>query len=148
MKSQTKIRCRKVRGILCYRGPNMILYPKNMQIICFFFYLFRDEMDLFLGCPTLYQNKHLETGVQTAVNSNKIKFEPYGDLVNEAYSHCNANMLDKQDPFGQIENGKRGEAMYSNDQDDEKRTESIESGKTEQGTKRRVEKEQKRKQNR
>ena len=102
-------------------------------------------MDLLLGCPTLYQNKHLETGVQTAVNSNKIKFEPYDDLVNEACSHCNANMLDKQDPFGQIENG---EALYSNDQDDEKRTESIESGKAEQGTKRRVEKEQKGKQNR
>ena len=36
-------------------------------------------------------------------NCNKIKFEPYGDLVDEAYSHCNANMFDNQVPFGQIE---------------------------------------------
>ena len=53
------------------------------------------------------------------VAGNKIKFEPYGDLVHEAYSRYNANMLNSQDPFGQIENDEIGEAVCSNDQDDE-----------------------------
>lgn len=82
------------------------------------FYLFQDEKELLLGSLIFYQ-----TGIQTTVNSNKIKFEPHGDLVDEVCSYCDANMLDKQDPFGQIENGGRIQAVYSNKQDDEKRTE-------------------------
>lgn len=53
--------------------------------------------------------------------------------MDEVCSYCDANMLDKQDPFGQIENGGRIQAVYSNKQDDEKRTEWIESGRAEQG---------------
>lgn len=58
--------------------------------------------------------------------------------MDEVWSYCDANMLDKQDPFGQIENGGRIQAVYSNKQDDEKRTEWIESGRAEQGTEKRI----------
>ena len=55
--------------------------------------------------PQLYQDELLEPSVQTIVSSNKIKFEPHEDLVDEASSRYNANnMLDNQDPFGQIKN--------------------------------------------
>ena len=40
---------------------------------------------LLSGFPPLYQNKLQEQGVQDVVNTNKIKFEPYGDLVDKAY---------------------------------------------------------------
>ena len=45
------------------------------------FYPFRDEKELLLGFPPLYQNKLQEEGVQDVVNINKIKFEPSGDLL-------------------------------------------------------------------
>ena len=77
------------------------------------FYPFRDKKELLSGFPPLYQNKLLEPGVQTVVNSS-IEFEPYGDLVDEASSRYNTSMLDNQDHFGQI-----GEAVYSNDLNDE-----------------------------
>ena len=66
----------------------------------------------------LYQNKLLEPGVQTVVNSNKIKFEPFGNLVDDSYSRYDTNMLDNQDPFG-LTFDETGKAVCSNDQDDE-----------------------------
>ena len=42
---------------------------------------FRNEKQLLSGCPPFYQNKLQEQGVQDAVNKNKIKFEPYLDLI-------------------------------------------------------------------
>ena len=45
------------------------------------FYPFSHEKELLSGFPPIYQNKLLEEGVQDVVNINKIKFEPYGDLV-------------------------------------------------------------------
>ena len=42
---------------------------------------------------TLYQNKLLQPGVQIAVNSNEIKFEPHGDLVDITYSCYNVTKL-------------------------------------------------------
>ena len=69
-----------------------------------------------------YQGVHLciKTYFQkTVANDNKIKFEPYSDLVDETCSCYNANILDNQDPFGQVENDETGEAVYCYDQDDE-----------------------------
>ena len=66
----------------------------------------------------MYQTKLLKFGVQTVLSSNRIKFEQYGGLLDEAYSSCNAYMLDNQDPFDQIENDKTVEVVYSSEQDD------------------------------
>ena len=119
MKFQTKVRYLKVRGILWYHEPNNSLYPgKYAHHLLILFYPFWDEKDLLSGCLPLYQNKLLEPGVQTVANSNKIKFEPFGNLVDDSYSRYNANMLDNQDPFG-LTFDETGKAVYSNDQDDE-----------------------------
>lgn len=61
----------------------------------------------------MYQTKLLKFGVQTVLSSNRIKFEQYDGLLDEAYSCCNAYMLDNQDPFDQIENYKTVEVVYS-----------------------------------
>lgn len=66
----------------------------------------------------MYQTKLLKFGVQTVLSSNRIKFEQYGGLLDEAYSCCNAYMLDNKDPFDQIENDKTVEVVYSSEQDD------------------------------
>ena len=57
------------------------------------FYPFRDEKELLSGFPPLYQNKLQEEGVQDVVNINKIKFEPYGDLVDQDFSQFNENLI-------------------------------------------------------
>ena len=114
MKPQMKMRCYKVRRILRYHKPNKALYPeKYAHNLFLLFYPFRDEKEFLSGCPPMYQNKRLEPGVQTVINNNRIKFEPY---VDEAYSRYDANMLENQNPFGQIENDETREAVYFNDQ--------------------------------
>ena len=71
------------------------------------------------GFPPLYQNKLQEQGVQDVVNRNKIKAEPYGDLVDQAFSQFNENSINNQDPHGQIENDETLEAGYPNENDSE-----------------------------
>ena len=56
------------------------------------------------GCQQLYRNKLQEQGVQDVVNRNKIKFEPYGDLVDQVFSQFNENSINNQDPHSQTEN--------------------------------------------
>ena len=105
--SQTKVKCRKIRNIFWYHESNKIYdLEKYAQHLLLLFHPHRDEKKLFSGCPPLYQKKLQEFDVQNVVNSNKIKFKPYVDLVGEAYSHYNDNICDNQDPFGQIENDK------------------------------------------
>ena len=114
IKSKTKMRCCEVRRILRYHEPNKILYlEKYPHHFLLFFYPFLSE------CSTFNQNKRLEPGVQTVVNSNKIKFQPSVDLVDETYPLDNANMFENQACFVQIEIYETEEAVYCNDQDDE-----------------------------
>ena len=80
------MRCRKVRRILRYYVPNKLSsLGKFAHHILLLFCPFRYEKELLSGFPPLYQNKLQEQGVQDVVNTNKIKFEPYGDLVDKAY---------------------------------------------------------------
>ena len=65
------------------------LHPEkytNNLLIYFFFDPFQDAKGLPSVSPLTYQDKVLEPGVQTVVNSNKIKLEPNDDLVDEGYS--------------------------------------------------------------
>ena len=71
------------------------------------------------GFPPLYQNKLQEQGVQDVVNRNKIKFEPYSGLVDQAFSQFNENSINNQDPHSQIENDETPEAEYLNENDSE-----------------------------
>ena len=66
-----------------------------------------------------YQNKLQEEGVQDVVNINKIRFEPYGDLVDQAFSQFNENLINNQDPHSQIENDETPGPEYPNESDSE-----------------------------
>ena len=77
--------------------PNKLSSPEkfvdHVLLLC---YLFRDEKEL-SGLPPMYQNK-LEEGVQDVVNINKVKFEPCGNLVDQAFLQFNVNLINNQDP--------------------------------------------------
>ena len=90
------------------------------------FFTFRDEKPLLSGCPPFYQNKLQEQGVHDLVNRNKIKFDRYGDLVDQAFSQSNENSINNQDPLSQIENDETPGAEYPNEND----LEDTETNKT------------------
>ena len=73
------------------------------------------------GCPPLYQNKLQEKGVQDIVNRKKIKFESYGNLVDQTFSQFNENSINNQD-----ENYETPWAEYLNEND----SENTETNKT------------------
>ena len=80
-----------------------------------------------LSCsPPLHQNKLQEQGVQDVVNSKKIKFESYGDLVDQAFSQFNENSINNHDSHSQIENDETPGVEYPN----ENYSEDTEKNKT------------------
>ena len=50
----------------------------------------------------MYQNKLQEQGIQDVVNTNRIKFQPYGDLVDQIYSKFNETLINNQDPQAKL----------------------------------------------
>ena len=92
------MRCRKVRQVLRYHVPNNFLYPEKLpDHVLLLFCLFRDEKELLSSFPPTYQNKLLEKGVEDVVNISQIKFELYGDLVDQTYSQYNETLISNQD---------------------------------------------------
>ena len=74
--------CRKVRRIFRYYVPNKLLSPEKFGYhVLLLFCPLRDENELLSGLPPIYQNKLQEEEAQDVVNIKKMKFEPYGDLV-------------------------------------------------------------------
>ena len=53
------------------------------------------------------------------INRNKIKFEPYSDLVNQAFSQFNGNSINNQDPHSLIKNDETPRAECHNENDSE-----------------------------
>ena len=83
--SKEKLKCRKIRSVLRYHIPNAKKEPeKYAHHILFMFYPFRNESDLCSSLDGKYMTKLTEPGVQDIVNENKIRFEPYGDMVDSA----------------------------------------------------------------
>ena len=104
MISEETMRCRKVRRILQYHILNKLLPPEKFaHHALLLFNSFRDEKFL-SGFPPLYQNKLQKEGFQDVVNINKSKFEPYGNLVGQAFLKLNDNLISNQYPHSQIEN--------------------------------------------
>ena len=98
MISGETMRCPKVRRILRYHKPNKHLFIEKLaHHVLLLLFPFRDKKML-SGCPPLYQNKLQQQGVQYVVNRNKIKFEPYGDLVDQAFSQFNEISINNEDP--------------------------------------------------
>ena len=54
----------------------------------------------------------LEEQVQDVIKINKMKFEPHGDLLNQAFVQLNEILINNQDPYSQIENDETPEAEY------------------------------------
>ena len=118
--SGVTMRCRKIRRNLGHHVPNKLLSPEDCtHHVMLLFYPFSDENELLSDCPPLYQYKMQEQGVQDVVTGNKIKFEPYGDLVDQAFSQFNENSINNQDSHSQIENDETPGAEYPNENDSE-----------------------------
>ena len=83
MISGETMRCRKVRWFLWYHVLHNVLFPETLDMLLLF-YPFRDEKELLSSFPPLYRNKLQQQGIQNIVNMNKIKFEPHGDLIDQA----------------------------------------------------------------
>ena len=73
------------------------------------FFLLKDKKTIAIRLSTIVskKNKLQEKGVQDVVNRSKIKFEPYGDLINQAFSQFNEKSINNQDPHSQTENGEK-----------------------------------------
>ena len=54
--------------------------------------------ELLSVCPPLYQNKLQEQGLQDIINMKKMKLEPYGALVDQAFYQFSENSVNKQNP--------------------------------------------------
>ena len=88
---------------------------KNMPTICCScFTLLGMKTNYYLALAT-YINKLQEQSVDEVASSNRIKFESYGTLFNEAYFIFNENLVDNQYHFGQRENDQTAEAFYEDD---------------------------------
>ena len=67
-------------------------------------------------------------GVQDSVNINKMKFESYGELVDQAFSQFNENLISNQYPHSQTKNDeKEGKCPNENntEEGETNRTSSI-----------------------
>lgn len=88
---------------------------KNMPTnCCSCFTLLGMKTTYYLALAT-YINKLQEQSVDEVASSNRIKFESYGTLFNEAYFIFNENLVDNQYHFGQMENDQTAEAFYEDD---------------------------------
>ena len=84
--------------------PNKLSSPeKTASQVLLLFYPFRDEKELLSSLPPLYQNQLQWQGVLDVANKNKLKFKPYGDLVDQVYSKFKETFINNQDPHSQIE---------------------------------------------
>ena len=84
------------------------------------FYFIRSEIKKIAVRFSTIVSKQREQGVQALVNLNKIKFEPYCDLVDQAFSQFNENsLITSQNPHSQIENDETPGAEYHNENDSE-----------------------------
>ena len=58
------------------------------------YFPFKNEKELLSGFPPFYQNKLEEQVFQDVVNINKLKFEPYCNLVDETFTEAfNFNLM-------------------------------------------------------
>ena len=51
--------------------------------------------------------------ILSVINFNRLRLEPYPDLIDEAYTNWNAELVSNQDAYGQIENFEANGASYN-----------------------------------
>ena len=112
MNCNEKMKCRKVH-VLCYHYPNNHRFSeKYANHLLFIFYQFRSESEL-LGVNKTYQEQLRDEQILSVINTNGLRFEPYADLVDEAYTNWNAELVSNQDAYGHIENFEANGASYN-----------------------------------
>ena len=103
LNSNEEMRRCKVRRVFRYHIPNKHHYPqKYAHHLLLLFYPFRSENELLGGTSHTYQGIFSENYVTEIVHNNRHKFEPYAELVDEAYE--NAKLVDNKDAYDQVEN--------------------------------------------
>ena len=108
------MRCRKVRKCLGVIHQINISIQRNMTIICFcFYYAFRSENELLGGTSHIQHGTFSEDDVTEIIHNNRRKFEPFAEIVDETYENVNAELVDNQDAYGQIENVETITASYN-----------------------------------
>ena len=104
MSSKEKLKCRQVKLVLRYHVPNRHKNPeKYAHHVLFMFYPFRVESELCRTTSGTYMEKLLDPVVQAMINENKLKFEPFADLVDTALLNFHSDTLNP-DSFAQQEN--------------------------------------------
>jgi len=94
---------RNKKRVVRYHTPNPVNRPEEYaHHLMMLFYPFRKESDLLSEIGSSYVVKLNSPDVLHIVNENKIKFEPWGDIVNSVL--MNANFEPRTDPFAQQEN--------------------------------------------
>ena len=105
------MRC-QVRRMLRYHTPNKHQYPeKYAHHLLLLFCPFISENELLGGTSHTYQGNFSANGVTEIVHSNRCKFEPYVELVDETSENFNAELVDNQDAYGQIESDETDHTM-------------------------------------
>ena len=72
------------------------------------FYPIRNELELCETASGTYMEKLLDPNVQGVVNENKLKFEPFADLVDTALLNFHSDSIHNPDSFSQEENDEGG----------------------------------------
>ena len=81
------LKCHKVRKVLRHYVANPHLNPeKYAHHMLFMFYPFRNELALKSNSSQTYAETLSNPSVCDIVNRNKINFEPFADLVDNAFS--------------------------------------------------------------
>ena len=119
MSSKEKLKCRKVKSVLRYHVPHKYKYPeKYAHHLLFMFYPFRNEQELCNTSTGTYLEKLNDPEVLCIINENKAQFEPYGDMVDVAFSQIHLYGQHNQDPTAQQENDEVREMLGSSNDDE------------------------------
>ena len=117
MSSKEKLKCKKVKSVLRYYVPNCHKYPEKYAHMLFMFFPFRKESDLCSTESGTYMEKLCDPIVKNIVNDNRIKFEPFADLVDTALADFHTDLTRNPDAFAQQENDEVSDMLESDTED-------------------------------
>ena len=103
--SKGKIEYKKVKSVLRYHVPSPHKRPeKYAHHMLFMFYPFRKESDLCSVESGTYMENIGDPVVKNVVNKNKLKFEPFAELVDVALTEYRTDLIHNPNAFSQQEN--------------------------------------------
>ena len=98
MSSKQKLKCRKRKSILRYHIPNQQKDPeKYAHHLLLMFLPFRSEAELSSSSDGTFLSKLGEPGVLPIISQNKLKFEPFGDIVDETLYNFTSREINSED---------------------------------------------------